>query len=286
MNLLVRIGAGMFFVLMAAAVAAPWIAPENPFRLDQIDLNQAGRPPVWSGADGQLLGTDAQGRDLLSLILYGLRLSFAAAGLAVLVTLLAGVPAGLLAGYAGGLFDSAMMRLADAQMSFPLILIAIAFSGMAAARLGLEGREAWMLPIVSVSIGLSQWAVMARAVRAVTAGERGKSYVEAAQVYGAGHGAILLRHILPNTLGPVTVLAAMQVSSAVLAESTLSFLGAGLPISTPSLGTLVRTGNEQLLAGNWWLPVFPGLALLLVGVSASLAGEWVRQRLDPKAGMR
>lgn len=286
MNLLVRIGTGLFCVLMAAAAAAPWIAPENPFRLEQIDLNQAGRPPAWNGPDGKLLGTDAQGRDLLSLILFGLRLSLAAAGLAVLVTLLAGVPAGLLAGYTGGWVDSLLMRLADAQMSFPLILIAIVFGGMAAARLGLEGKEAWMLPIVSVSIGFSQWAVMARAVRAVTAGERGKAYVEAAQVYGASHGAILLRHIFPNTLGPVTVLAAMQVSSAVLAESTLSFLGAGLPVSTPSLGTLVRTGNEQLLAGAWWLPAFPGLALVLLGASANLAGDWVRQKLDPKEAAR
>ena len=286
MNFPVRFGAGLFCVLMAAAAAAPWIAPEDPFQLARIDLNQAGRPPAWSGPDGQFLGTDAQGRDLLSLILHGTRLSFAAAGLAVLVTLLAGVPAGLLAGYAGGLVDSALMRLADAQMSFPLILIAIAFDGLAAAKLGMEGREVWMLPIVSVSIGLSQWAVMARAVRAVTMGERGKAYVEAAQVYGAGRGAILLRHILPNTLVPVTVLAAMQVSFAVLAESTLSFLGAGLPVSTPSLGTLVRTGNEQLIAGNWWLPVFPGMALLLLGVSANLAGDWVRERLDPRDGAR
>lgn len=282
MNPLARPGAALFCVLMVAAVAAPWLAPEDPFRLARIDLNQAGKPPAWSGPNGQWLGTDAQGRDLLSLILHGMRLSLAAAGMAVLVTLLVGVPAGLLAGYAGGLVDSALMRLADAQMSFPLILIAITFNGIAAARLGLVGREAWMLPIVSVSIGLSQWAVMARAVRAVTTGERGKAYVEAAQVYGAGHAAILLRHVLPNTLGPVTVLAAMQVSTAVLAESTLSFLGAGLPISTPSLGTLVRTGNEQLLAGAWWLPVFPGMALLLLGVAANLAGDWVQERLDPK----
>ncbi len=282
-----RLGIFVLGFLLVLAAAAPWISPQNPFELAQLDLNQADHRPAWMEPQGHwLLGTDAQGRDLVSLVLYGTRISLITACLSVALALCIGVPAGLLAGYAGGLADTVLMRLADVQLSFPVILIALAIDGLAGTILSAEGRESLMLPIVSLSIGLSQWAILARTVRAVTMKERGRAYVEAARIYGASRRAILGRHILPNTVGPVIVLAGLQLSSAVLAESTLSFLGAGLPPTTPSLGTLIRTGYEFLLAGRWWLTFFPGMALFVLGLSSNLAGDWLRDRLDPRHELR
>lgn len=281
------VAAAILLILMSGSMAAPWLAQQDPFDPAGIDLRWAERPPLSAADSGQrfVMGTDGQGRDMWSLVLYGTGISIAVGVLSVLVSLALGVTAGLASGYSGGLVDATLMRLADAQLSFPAMLVALALDAVATAQLAAQQRETLMIPIVSLSIGLSQWAIVARTVRGSTMVECAKDYVQAARIVGAGPTRVLLRHVLPNVAGPILVLATVQLAAAVLIEATFSFLGVGLPPTSPSLGTLVRQGSDYLLAGFWWMVVFPGLALVLLTGSVTVLGDRA-QRLSNAAPRR
>ena len=271
-------------VFVLAALFAPWIAPQNPFDLRALDILAARRPPAWieGGSWAFPLGTDSQGRDVLSTIIYGLRVSLFVSFASTIVALFIGVLAGLLAGFYRGRVDNLLMRLADIQLSFPAILIALLIDGISRSALPSAVHRELALIIVIVAIALANWVQFARTVRGTTLVEREKEYVQAARVSGVGTASILLRHILPNVLGPVLVLATLGLGIAVLTEATLSFLGLGVPATRPSLGTLIRIGNEVLFAGEWWMTIFPGLTLVLLVLAVNLLGDWLRDVLNPK----
>jgi len=273
---------GLAFVL--AALAAPWIAPQNPFDPGTLDILDARLPPVWAeGGDARfLLGTDAQGRDVLSTILYGARVSLGVAVAATLFATVLGVTLGLISGYAGGKLDNLIMRLGDVQLSFPTILVALLIDGISRNVLPTDLHQTLALPILVAAIGLSNWVQYARTVRGSTLVEKNKEYVQAGRVIGLGAAAILFRHILPNVMGPVLVLATLGFGLAILTEATLSFLGLGVPPTRPSLGTLIRIGNEVLFSGEWWVTIFPGVALVLLVLAVNLLGDWLRDALNPK----
>lgn len=279
-----RIASYGLLALIAAAFLAPWLAPQDVFDLADVELSDAELPPVGLGAADPrfVLGTDGQGRDLLSLILHGLRISIVVGGLSLLLAVGIGVPAGLLAGHLGGPLDAILMRLADIQLSFPALLLALTLDGAAAGLIETERRESLIVPVLVIAIGLSQWAIFARALRSSTLAESHKEYVEAARLIGVGKISILIRHVLPNALTPLYSLAAIQFATAVLIESTLSFLGVGFPPTAPSLGTLVRTGADFLFSGQWWLVLFPGLTLVALALAVNLVGEGLSRKLDPR----
>ena len=266
-----------------AALLAPWIAPHDPHDLAAIDLADAGLPPAWQegGSAAFPLGTDDQGRDLLSAILHGTRISLAVGLLSVLLSALAGVTIGLVAGYRGGWLDAALMRLCDVALSFPPILVALLVSGVGRAVFP-QAQLSLAFGVVVAAIALTGWVPYARTVRATTRVERGREYVLAARVMGVAPGRILRRHVLPNVLGPVLVLATVQVATAILTEATLSFLGVGVPPTSPSLGTLIRLGQDHLFSGAWWLVACPGAMLVLVSLSVNLFGDWLRDALNPR----
>lgn len=270
-------------LLAAAALLAPWLAPHDPFDLARLDLLDAFTPPAWM-ARGRWtfpLGTDNQGRDLLSAILHGTRISLAVSLAGVGLSLLGGVAAGLLAGFAGGVTDALLMRLADVQLAFPALLVALLIDGL--AHVAAAGEAATGPGTVLVlAIALSGWVQYARTVRGSVLVERQREYVQAARIIGRSTPAILLLHILPNVLGPVFVLATLHVGNAILTEATLSFLGVGMPPTEPSLGTLVRVGNDFLLSGEWWIALFPGLALVLLVLSVNVLGDRLRDLLNPR----
>jgi peptide/nickel transport system permease protein len=270
--------------LIAASVLAPWIAPHNPFDLSQLDLMDASNPPAWEagGSAKFLLGTDNQGRDVLSAILYGMRLSLTIGALSIVLAIALGVAVGLLAGYTGGFVDQALMRIADIQLSFPTILVALTIDGLARAFLSAQRHEEAAIAVLVFAIGLSKWAMFARTVRGSTMVELKKDYVDAARLLDRHPLAIALTHVLPNTLGPVLVLATVNFALAVVTEATLSFLGVGLPPSTPSLGTLIHVGNEYLFSGQWWMAILPGVALILLVVSVNIVGDWLRDAFSPQ----
>ena len=228
------------------------------------------------------LGTDNQGRDILSTIMHGARLSLGIGIAAVLLSLVLGVSLGLIAGYYGGSIDAVIMRVADVQLSFPAILIALLIDGVARVALGGDRHEEIAIPVLVLSIGFAGWVQFARTVRGSTMVERSKEYVQAARVIGRRPLAILLRHVLPNVMGPVLVLATIHIATAIITEATLSFLGVGVPPTQPSLGTLIRVGNEFLYSGEWWITVFPGAALIILVLSVNLLGDWLRDALNPK----
>jgi peptide/nickel transport system permease protein len=271
-------------LLIATSVLAPWIAPYNPFDLSQIDLMDASNPPAWEAGGSMkfLLGTDNQGRDVLSAILYGMRLSLIVGALSIVLAVALGVAVGLAAGYAGGFIDQALMRLADVQLTFPAILIALTIDGLARAFLSARWREEAAIAVLVLAIGLSKWAMFARTVRGSTMVELKKDYVDAARLIDRHPLAIALTHVLPNTLGPVLVLATVNFALAIVTEATLSFLGVGLPPSAPSLGTLIHVGNEYLFSGQWWMAILPGTALVLLVVSVNIVGDWLRDVFNPK----
>jgi peptide/nickel transport system permease protein len=271
-------------LLIAASLMAPLIAPYDPFDLSQLSLMDASNPPVWqSGGTAKfLLGTDNQGRDELSAILYGMRLSLIIGALSIVLAIAIGVAIGLLAGYAGGFVDQVLMRIADIQLSFPAILIALTIDGLARAFLSARRHEEAAILVLVLAIGLSKWAMFARTVRGSTLVELNKDYVSAARLIDRHPLAIALLHVLPNTLGPVLVLATVNFALAIVTEATLSFLGVGLPPSTPSLGTLIHVGNEYLFSGQWWMTFFPGLALILLVVSVNIVGDWLSDVFNPK----
>ena len=271
--------------LVLAAVLAPWIAPYDPFDPATLDLMNGFTPPGEANAftgETFLLGTDDQGRDVFSTILYGLRISLFVGFAAVLLALILGVSLGLLAGYAGGLTDTVIMRIADVQLTFPAILVAMLIFGIAKGITPPEYRDQMAIWVLILAIGLSDWVQFARVVRGATLVERSKEYVQAARLIGRSSGAIMLRHILPNVLSPVLVIATISLALAIIAEATLSFLGVGAPPTKPSLGTLIRIGQGFLFSGEWWILFFPACTLLALALSVNLLGDWLRDALNPR----
>jgi peptide/nickel transport system permease protein len=269
--------AGTLLLLIAlSAVLAPWIAPHDP-SAGSIRLRLAA-----VGTPSHALGTDEQGRDMLSAILYGLRISLVVGVLGVLVSGALGIALGLTAGYFGGVVDSLIMRVADVQLTFPAILIALLVNGVAKSVFGDRLDAMSMLIVLVVAIGLSFWVQYARTVRGSVLVEKNKDYVAAAQLIGLPAPVIMMRHVLPNTMGPVLVIATINLALAIITEATLSFLGSGMPDTMPSLGTLIRIGNNYLFSGEWWIVAFPGFALAALILSINLLGDWLRDALNPK----
>lgn len=280
----VLIAAGVVIVLTLAAVLAPYIAPTDPTNVGSFDLMNAELPPAFM-ADGDprfLLGTDNQGRDLFSAILYGMRVSIAIGGGAVLVAASVGVILGLVAGYLGGWVDALIMRVGDVILSLPTILLALLVSGVARAISPNAGTAQWAPVILIGAIAIHEWVQYARTVRAATMVEASKDYVRAARVIGFPPLRIMVRHVLPNVMSPVMVIATINLAAAVLTEATLSFLGVGMPPTYPSLGTLIRIGNEFVFSGVWWIAVFPAVALVLLVLAVNIVGDWLRDRFNPK----
>ncbi len=275
--------AAIALVCLVGAVFAPWLAPHNPFDLATLELSDARLPPAWE-AEGRLkylLGTDDQGRDILSALMYGTRISLVVGLASVLVSLLVGVGLGLIAGFRGGWIDAFLMRLCDVMLSFPAILVALLIAGVGRA-LFPDADDSLAFGVLIISISLTGWVQYARTVRGTTLVERNKEYVQAARVTGVAPLRIMLRHVLPNVLGPVMVLATIQVATAIITEATLSFLGVGVPPTSPSLGTLIRIGNDFLFSGEWWITIFPGVTLVLIALSVNLLGDWLRDALNPR----
>ena len=275
--------AAIALILVLAALFAPLIAPTDPFDPAANFLIDSLTPPRFAGGDARfLLGTDDQGRDMLSAILYGLRASLAIGAASVLLGAALGVVLGLVAGYVGGWLDAIVMRIADVQLTFPAILIALLLDGVAKALTAGENRERTAFLVLIVAIGLSFWVQYARTVRGSTMVEKGRDYVLAARLIGLSPARVLLRHILPNVMGPVLVITTINLAIAIITEATLSFLGVGLPPTEPSLGTLIRIGQNYLFSGEWWIVAFPSLALALLVLSVNLLGDSLRDALNPK----
>ena len=278
------VAAALTLVCVGGALFAPWLAPTNPFEASSLDLNAAFAPPAWiaQGTAVHLLGTDDQGRDLLSTIMYGARISLGVGLASVLFAMTLGVTLGLVSGYFGGRVDAFIMRVADIQLSFPAILIALLVDGVARVALPSGSHDEIAIPVLILSIGIAGWVQYARTVRGSTLVEKNKEYVQAARVIGRHPFAIMLRHVLPNVMGPVLVIATIHIATAIITEATLSFLGVGVPPTKPSLGTLIRIGNEFMMSGEWWITVFPGIALVVLVLSVNLLGDWLRDALNPK----
>lgn len=271
-------------VFVLIAVLAPWLATQNPFDPGALDILDARLPPAWveGGSLRYPLGSDSQGRDVLSTILYGARISLGVSLAANLAAMVLGVTLGLIAGYFGGRLDDMLMRVADVQLSFPTILIALLIDGIARQVVPRDIHATLAIPLVVLAIALANWVQYARTVRGSTMVEKNREYVQAARVIGVGPAYVLARHILPNVLGPVLVIATLGFGSAILTEAALSFLGLGVPATHPSLGTLIRIGNEVLFSGEWWITVFPAIALVLLVLAVNLLGDWLRDALNPK----
>ena len=271
-------------IIILACLFAPLIAPFDPFDPAQISLWDGKLPPSWAegGQSQYVLGTDNQGRDMLSTILYGGRLSILVGLAAICLGMVMGVTLGVIAGYVGGATEAVIMRLADVQLTIPGILLAILINGVGRAALPLELREEFAIYVVIIAIGLTDWPQFARVARGATLVEANKEYVQAARIIGLPSWLIMLRHILPNTMRPILVIATIGLALAIIAEATLSFLGQGIPPTTPSLGTLIRVGNEYLFSGLWWITLFPAVALIVLVFSVNLLGDWLRDALNPK----
>jgi len=254
------------------SVFAPWVSPYNPFDLASLNLSDSRLPPAWmaEGSRAHLLGTDDQGRDILSALFYGARIS-----------LVVGVGLGLLSGFVGGTVDALIMRICDVMLSFPSILVALLIDGVGHA-LFPNAQDTLAFGVLILAISLTGWVQYARTVRGSTLVERNKEYVQAARVIGVAPLRIMFKHVLPNVLGPVLVLATIQVAAAIITEATLSFLGVGVPPTSPSLGTLIRVGNDFLFSGEWWITIFPGAMLVLIALSVNLLGDWLRDALNPR----
>ena len=265
------------------SVFAAWVSPHDPFDLATLSLSDARLPPAWmeEGSRRYLLGTDDQGRDILSALFYGARISLLVGLASVLLSMIVGVGLGLLSGFAGGKVDAFIMRVCDVMLSFPSILIALLIDGVGRA-LFPNAHDTLAFGVLILAISLTGWVQYARTVRGSTLVERNKEYVQAARVIGVAPLRIMVRHVLPNVLGPVLVLATIQVAAAILTEATLSFLGVGVPPTSPSLGTLIRVGNDFLFSGEWWITIFPGVMLVLIALSVNLLGDWLRDALNPR----
>lgn len=281
---LVMIATLVTIVMMVSAIFAPYLAPHNPLDLAQLDLMDASTPPAWydAGNPAYLLGTDNQGRDVLSAIMYGLRLSLWVGVASVLFSLVLGVFLGLLSGYLGGWLDSVIMRLAEVQLTFPAILVALLLDGIFRSILPREMHEHMAVYVLVIAIALANWVQFARTVRGSTLVEKSKEYVQAAKVIDRSPLFIMIRHVLPNVIGPILVIATINLGLAVITEATLSYLGVGVPPTEPSLGTLIRVGVDYLQSGEWWVALMPGLTLALLVLSVNLLGDWLRDALNPK----
>jgi peptide/nickel transport system permease protein len=271
-------------VLVLGALFAPWVAPHNPFDLSTVSLLDAGDPPAWvdGGNPDFPLGTDEQGRDILSAILFGSRISLGVGLFSTIFAVVLGVVAGLIAGWRGGMIDAVIMRIADVQLSFPSILVALLIDGIVRSTLPHDEQDRIAMFVLVGSIGLSGWVQFARLVRGSTLVERNKEYVQAARVIGVHPIRIMLTHVLPNVLTPVLVVATIYFAAAIITEATLSFLGVGVPPTQPSLGTLIQVGNGYLFSGEWWITLFPAATLAVLILSVNLLGDWVRDALNPK----
>ncbi len=275
----------IFLVLIFAAVFAPWVATTNPFDPTSLNLMNGFTPPMEANAftgENFLMGTDDQGRDVYSTILYGMRISLFVGFAAVLFAVVLGILLGLLAGYLGGWIDSLIMRAADVQLTFPSILVAMLIFGIAKGITPIEHRDQMAIWVLILAIGLSDWVQFARVVRGATLVEKNKDYVSAAQLIGRRPWTIMMRHVLPNILSPVLVIATISLALAIIAEATLSFLGVGAPPTQPSLGTLIRIGQGYLFSGEWWILFFPACTLLALALSVNLLGDWLRDALNPR----
>jgi peptide/nickel transport system permease protein len=268
---------------VVCSLFADWVAPHNPTDLATLELADALMPPAWlpEGKAKYLFGTDAQGRDILSALMYGTRISLAVGIASVLVSMLVGVTLGLVAGFVGGRTDAFIMRVCDVMLSFPAILVALLVDGVGRA-LFPQAHDTLAFAVLIVAISLTGWVQYARTVRGSTLVERNKEYVQAARVIGVSRLRIMGRHVLPNVLGPVLVLATIHVATAIITEATLSFLGVGVPPTEPSLGTLIRIGNDFLFSGEWWITIFPGVVLMMIALSVNLLGDWLRDALNPR----
>jgi peptide/nickel transport system permease protein len=259
------------------------VSPHNPFDLATLNLSDARLPPAWveGGNPSFFLGTDDQGRDILSALFYGARISLLVGLASVLVSLVVGVGLGLLSGFIGGKLDAFIMRVCDVMLSFPSILVALLIDGVGRA-LFPNAHDTLAFGVLIIAISLTGWVQYARTVRGSTLVERNKEYVQAARVIGVAPLRIMFKHVLPNVMGPVLVLATIQVAAAIITEATLSFLGVGVPPTSPSLGTLIRVGNDFLFSGEWWITIFPGAMLVLIALSVNLLGDWLRDALNPR----
>ncbi|AKJ31465.1 ABC transporter permease [Caldimonas brevitalea] len=277
------LAAAIASVCIFCAVFAEAVAPHNPFDLSTLELSDARLPPAWieGGKSTYLLGTDDQGRDILSALMYGARISLLVGFASVVLSLLIGVTLGLVSGFVGGKLDAFLMRVCDVMLSFPTILVALLIDGVGRAMFP-DAHESLAFAVLIVSIALTKWVDYARTVRGSTLVERNKDYVHAARVIGVTPLRIMRRHVLPNVLGPVLVLSTIQVAQAIIIEATLSFLGVGVPPTSPSLGTLIRIGNDFLFSGEWWITIFPGVMLVLIALSVNLLGDWLRDALNPR----
>mgnify|MGYP000654574162 CR=1 FL=1 len=279
------VSAAVVLLLVLAAVFAPLIAPTDPFNPASLNLMNGFTPPMAPNAftgDTFLLGTDDQGRDVFSTILYGMRISLFVGVAAVFFAMVLGITLGLISGYVGGWTETIIMRTADVQLTFPSILVAMLIFGIAKGVTPVEYRDQMAIWVLILAIGLSDWVQFARVVRGATLVEKNKEYVQAARLIGRTPGAIMLRHILPNVLSPVLVIATISLALAIIAEATLSFLGVGAPPTQPSLGTLIRIGQGFLFSGEWWILLFPAVTLLALALSVNLLGDWLRDALNPR----
>ena len=279
------VSAAVVLLLVLSAVFAPLIAPTNPFNPASLNLMNGFTPPMTPNAftgDTFLLGTDDQGRDVFSTILYGMRISLFVGVAAVFFAMVLGITLGLISGYVGGWTETIIMRTADVQLTFPSILVAMLIFGIAKGVTPVEYRDQMAIWVLILAIGLSDWVQFARVVRGATLVEKNKEYVQAARLIGRTPGAIMLRHILPNVLSPVLVIATISLALAIIAEATLSFLGVGAPPTQPSLGTLIRIGQGFLFSGEWWILLFPAVTLLALALSVNLLGDWLRDALNPR----
>lgn len=274
----------VFLTFATTALFAPFIAPSNPYDLASIDIMDSELPPSWmeDGDENFLLGTDDQGRDILSTMLYGARLSLTIGLLAVAVQMTLGIVIGLTAGYYGGRVDSFLMRIADVQLSFSTMMVAIIVSAIFRTALGAETYAQYAVIMLVMIIGIAEWPQYARTVRASVLAEKKKEYVEAAKVMGFRAPRIMFRHILPNCLSPILVISTVQVANAIMSEAALSFLGLGLPVDQPSLGSLISIGFKYIFSGAWWITVFPGILLVVLVLVINLLGDWLRDVFNPK----
>jgi len=274
----------IFFILLLVGLLAPVIAPYNTYNTSTFDIMDSELPPSWmdAGSKAFFLGTDIQGRDLFSTMLYGLRTSIIIGISAVMFQAVLGIGVGLISGYLGGRLDAFLMRIADIQFSFPYLIVAIITSAIFQLAFGVSRYEQLAIPLLIIIIGISEWPKYARTVRASVLGEKNKEYVEAARVIGLNRRTIMLRHILPNTLTPVLVISTIQVPQAIMSEAALSFLGLGMPITQPSLGSLIRSGFEYIFSGSWWITFFPGILLVVFILVILLLGDWLRDVLNPR----
>jgi len=271
-------------LLLAVSLFAPMISPVNPYDTAAIDIMDAETPPSWmeGGNERFILGTDIQGRDLLSTMIYGLRISVLIGCGAVLMQAIIGIIIGLLSGYIGGKLDGFLMRIADVQLSFSTLMVAILISAVFQLAFGVGRYEEMAVPLLIIIIGFAEWPQYARTVRASVLGEKNKEYVEAARVMGFSPIRIMARHILPNALSPVLVISTVQVANAVMSEAALSFLGLGMPVTKPSMGSLINSGFEYIFSGSWWITLFPGILLVLLVLVINLLGDWLRDVMNPK----